>query len=134
MGYTGDKVLEALETAEEVWERCVLADKQEKMGYAAKLYRYEHFSIPQIAKIVRLASRYLYVEFQPNADKGGRFDPATLSTLAKIRRLHVQGRRVPDALVRIGVQGGTSYTCLTVLTRIPYSAYYEAGREAQESK
>jgi hypothetical protein len=125
-----DRVLAALEAAEEIWDKTVLGMKEEKLAYAHQLWRYEHFSLPQIAKIVRLNSRFIYEELRPNNTKGGRFDPATLSTLARIRRAHLQGERVPRQLISMGIKGGTSYTCLTALTRIPYSAYYEVSVEA----
>lgn len=129
-GYTADTILEALELAGEVWSKTTLGLKEEKLSYAHELHRFRLFSLPQIAKIVRLNSRYIYEELSPNAKKGGRFDPATLSTLARIRRAHIQGQRVPHQLISMGIKGGTSYTCLTALTKIPYSNYYEVAREA----
>lgn len=125
-----DKILEALELAGEIWGKTTLGMKEEKLAYAHQLYRMEHFSLPQIAKIVRLNSRYIYEEFTPNNTKGGRFDPATLSTLARIRRSHLQGQKIPHQLISMGIKGGTSYSCLTALTKIPYSAYYEVSRAA----
>lgn len=124
-----DKVLGALELAEDLWGKAVLANKEEKMGFAAQLHREAHFSLPQIAKIVRLPARYIYEEFRPNGGKGGRFDPESLSTLVVIRRNHVKGLPIADALIRGGILSGTSYTCLTALTRIPYSKYYEVARQ-----
>jgi predicted XRE-type DNA-binding protein len=128
-GYQADKLLEALELAHGIWEKTVLADKMEKMGFAAELHRYAVFSLPQLAKIVRLNPRYIYDEFKPNAEKGGRFDPATLNILVRVRRYHVEGKRIPENLIRMGIQGGTSYTCLTALTRISYSKYYDLARK-----
>jgi hypothetical protein len=125
-----DKVLGALEQAAEIWEKTVLGMKEEKLAYAHQLHRFEHFSLPQIAKIVRLNSRYIYEELQPNNTKGGRFDPQTLSTLVRIRRAHLQGEKVPRQLISMGIKGGTSYSCLTSLTRISYSAYYDVSVEA----
>lgn len=127
-----DKLLEALELADEIWVKAQFGDKVEKLGYAAQLNRLGVFSLPQIAKIVRLNSRYIYEEMQPKAKKGGRFDPATLSTLARIRRLRVEQRMViPHALIRTAIEGGTSYSCMVALTGIPYSKYYEVARMVQ---
>lgn len=131
-GFHKDKVLEALEEAVDIWEKTVLANRSDKLAYAHVLWRYEHFSLPQIAKIVRLNARYVYEELIPNGAKGGRFDPQTLSTLARIRRALLQGERVPDALVRMGIMGGTSFTCMTVLTGLSYGAYYDVARKAAE--
>lgn len=124
-GWKLDKVLDALDTAIEIWDKTRLGMKEEKLAYAHQLHKFEHFSLPQIAKIVRLNSRYIYDELTPNAKKGGRFDPQTLSTLSRIRRAHLQGQKIPHQLISMGIKGGTSYSCLTALTRIPYSAYYE---------
>lgn len=124
-GYQGDRTLEALELASDIWTKTAMAAKVEKMGYAADLHRMAHFSLPQIAKIVRINARFIYEEFTPNAKKGGRFDPQTLSTLARIRRAHLEGEKVPKQLIGMGIRGGTSYSCLTALTGISYSAYYE---------
>lgn len=131
-GFHKDKVLEALEEAVDIWEKTVLANRSDKLAYAHVLWRYEHFSLPQIAKIVRLNARYVYEELLPNGAKGGRFDPQTLSTLARIRRALLQGERVPDALVRMGIMGGTSFTCMTVLTGLSYGAYYDVARKATD--
>lgn len=123
-----DKLLTALERAAEIWELSALGEKTEKLGYAAELNRFGVFSLPQIAKIVRINSRFLYEEMQPKADKGGRFDPGTLSTLARIRRCRLERKTVPYALIRTGIEGGTSYSCMVRLTGIPYSKYYEVAR------
>lgn len=123
-----DKLLEALELAGEIWEKSALGDKMEKLGYAAQLNRFGVFSLPQIAKIVRINSRFLYEEMVPKAEKGGRFDPQTLSTLVRIRRIRVERKAVPHALIRTAIEGGTSYSCMVVLTGIPYSKYYEVSR------
>lgn len=120
-----DRVLEALEAATDIWGKTFFAQKEEKLLYARQLHKFEHFSLPQIAKIVRINPRYVYEELTPGRAKGGRFDPATLSTLVRIRQAHLQGQKVPHQLVSMGIKGGTSYSCLTALTKIPYSAYYE---------
>lgn len=125
-----DRVLEALEAAADIWGKTFFAQKEEKLSYAYQLHKFEHFSLPQIAKIVRINPRYVYEELTPNKAKGGRFDPATLSTLVRIRQAHLQGQKVPRQLVSMGIKGGTSYSCLTALTKIPYSAYYEVSVEA----
>ena len=127
-GYS-DKLVEALDFAVDIWEKSLLAGKIEKLGYAGQLHRFAVFSLPQIAKIVRVPSRYIYEEFRPNGAKGGRFDPQTLSTLARIRRLQIEGKKIPDRLIRLGIEGGTSFTCITALTKISYSKYYELARE-----
>jgi hypothetical protein len=123
-----DKLLEALELAGDIWEKSALGDKMEKLGYAAQLNRFGVFSLPQIAKVVRINSRFLYEEMKPKADKGGRFDPQTLSTLVRIRRCRLERKVVPHALIRTGIEGGTSYSCMVKLTGIPYSKYYEVAR------
>jgi hypothetical protein len=125
-----DRVLEALEAAVDIWDKTVMGMKEEKLAYANQLWRYEHFSLPQIAKIVRINPRYIYEELQPNNTKGGRFDPATLSTLVRIRRSYLQGQKIPRQLVSMAIKGGTSYSCVTALTGISYSAYYEVSVEA----
>ena len=127
-GNNGDRVLEAFQLAADIWSHTIMAEKLEKLEYAEKLHPLGVFSLPQIAKIVRLNSRYIYEKFEPNSPKGGRFEPATLSTLVRIRRLFLNGEDIPHNLIRLGIQGGTSYTCLTALTRIPYSKYYEVAR------
>lgn len=129
-GNQTDRVLFALELAGDIWGKATAAIREEKLAYAHQLWRLEHFSLPQIAKIVRLNARYIYEELKPNNAKGGRFDPATLSTLARIRRAYLQGEKVPHQLIGMGIKGGTSYSCLTALTKIPYSAYYEVSRTA----
>lgn len=128
--YGGDKWLEALELGADVWAKADMAGKLEKMGYAADLHRFGVFSLPQIAKIVRLNPKFIYAEFRPNSAKGGRFDPQTLSTLVRIRRAHLEGRKVPDRLIQVGIEGGTSFTCITALAKIPYSKYYDVARAA----
>lgn len=124
-----DKLLEALELGDEIWGKSALGDKLEKLGFAAQLNRLGVFSLPQIAKIVRINSRFLYEEMQSKADKGGRFDPQTLSTLARIRRCKMERKMIPHALIRTGIHGGTSYSCMVRLTGITYSKYYEVARE-----
>jgi len=126
-----DKRLEALELAEELWQESYYADKQQKLGYAAQLHRFGVFSLPQIAKVVRLNPRYIYDELSPNAEKGGRFEPETLNAMVRIRRCIILGQKVPEALVRTGIGAGTSYTCLVALTGLPYATYYEVSREVK---
>lgn len=133
MSIAGDKKLAALRAADDAWAKALYASKPEKLGLAAELHRHELFSLPQIAKIVRLNARYVYDELTPNAAKGGgRFDPATLSTLYRIRQARVLEQAVPPALIRVAIKGGTSYSCLVKLTDIPYATYHKMSVQTQE--
>lgn len=124
MSIHGDKTLEALDLAAESWLKAAYSSKDERIGMAAKLHRFKHFSTPQLAKIVRINARYLYDEFGKSEGHGGRFDPATLSSLSKVRMAHLTQRRVPTRLLEVVVKGGTSFSCAAKLAGIPYSTYY----------
>ena len=133
MSIAGDKKLAALRAADEAWAKALYCNKEEKLGLAAELHRHELFSIPQIAKIVRLNARYIYEELQPNAAKGGgRFDPATLSIMVKIRMARMTDQPVAPALIRTAIKGGTSYSCMVKLTGLPYATYYDVSVKTQE--
>lgn len=124
MSIHGDKTLEALDLAAEYWLKAAYSSKDERIGMAAKLHRFKHFSTPQLAKIVRINARYLYDEFGKSEGHGGRFDPATLSSLSKVRMAHLTQSRVPTRLLAVVVKGGTSFSCAARLAGIPYSTYY----------
>jgi hypothetical protein len=128
-----DKILSALTDAIAAWDGCVYGSKNEKLHWAHTVHKHGVFSIPQIAKIVRLPARYIYDEMAPNNPKGGgRFDPQTLSALKRIRHAHVLGEKISHSLLKLAISGGTSYSCIVTLTGIPYSTYYPEASLTQE--
>ena len=125
MANLGDKTLTALTEADHFWRDAAYVDKARSLTMGRVLNEYGIFSLSQIAKIIRMNSRYVYEELERNNTKpGGRFEPQTLTTLVRIRQALVLEERVPLALIRLAIEGGTSYSCLCRLTGLPYSTYY----------
>lgn len=132
MSYYSDKQLKALHEAVEAWDSSQRENKHGKLRLASNLHKHGVFSLPQIAKIVRLNPRYIYDALAPNNTKpGGRFDPATLSALVRVCQSHLLGDRITPALIRTVINGGTSYSCAVHLTGIPYSTYYAESSKTQ---
>lgn len=119
-----DRLLAGLKLAESYWKKSEMADKPIKIHFAKLLNEYEMFSLHQLGKIVRLSPRELSGKLAPK-NGGGRFEAETLGALVRIRELRLRGASITPTLLRMVTEGGTSFSCLTSLTGIPYSTYYK---------
>jgi hypothetical protein len=91
---------------------------------AQELYGYEMFSLTQLAKIVRLNTKYIAAVLKKNS-AGGKFEPEALTSLIAMRVQQMQKERITPALLRIVLESGTSFSCAVALTGISYSSYYK---------
>lgn len=124
-----DQKLEALMQAEFYWRKAFYADNLTKLAYAQDLDKYSIFSASQLAKIVRTHTPALLREGITGSNRGGRFEPETLSTLIMLRKLRIKGDTIPTNLIEVALEGGTSWSCASYLTGIAYSNYYNNGGE-----
>lgn len=128
-----DQKLEALTQAEFYWRKAFYADNLTKLAYAQDLDKYKAFSLSQLAKIVRTHTSSLSREGVSGGDRGGRFEPESLSTLIILRKLRVEGQNIPVNLIETALAGGTSWSCASFLTGIAYSSYYNKGGEVGDT-
>lgn len=128
-----DQKLEALTQAEFYWRKAFYADNLTKLAYAQDLDKYQLFSASQLAKIVRTHTPTLLREGILGSQRGGRFEPETLSTLILLRKLRSEGKNIPVNLIETALHGGTSWSCASYLTGIAYSSYYNKGGEVGDS-
>jgi hypothetical protein len=119
-----DRQLAALQLAKKYWMEARNADTKHKLQLAGELHAFELFSLNQLAKIVRINTKYVAAAFKSNA-KGGRFEPEALSCLIQMRKCVVDGTRVQPSLLRLTLEGGVSFSCAVTLTGISYSSYYK---------
>lgn len=128
-----DQRLEALEQAEFYWRKTFYADNPTKVAYAQDLEKYKVFSLSQIAKIVRHHVASLSRQGVTGSNRGGRFEPETLSALIHLRKLKITNKAIPVNLIETALEGGTSWSCASNLTGIPYASYYKQGGAVGDS-
>lgn len=119
-----DRQLAGLRLAKQHWMDARNADKEHKIAMAQELYGYEMFSLNQLAKIVRINTKYIAAVLKKNA-AGGKFEPEALTSLIAMRVQQLQRERITPSLLRIALESGTSFSCAVALTGISYSSYYK---------
>jgi hypothetical protein len=118
-----DNRLRTLTKAASVWRTTALCDRKEKLDLAHELHKEGLFSLNQLAKIVRLPVPTIARAMKKNSP-GGRFQPEALSSLTYIRRVVLEGNKIPMQLVRTLVKEGTSVTEISRMTGAPETSMY----------
>ena len=120
-----DKMLMALEEADDIWRKAQRYDNKTKFDAAQKLHTYGLFSFNQLAKICRTNVPYLTRRMHSMYAVGGRFEPEALSVLIMIRTAVLRGDDIGDNLIRIATNAGCSISCISTLTGLPRSYTYK---------
>ena len=118
-----DNKLRALTLAHDIWRTTAMCDRKDKLDFAAELHAEALFSLNQLAKIVRLPVPTVARVLKKNSP-GGRFQPEALSSLTYIRKVVLQGEKIPMHLVRTLVKEGTSVTEISRMTGAPETSMY----------
>lgn len=123
-----DRRLRALETAQQAWKDTAWLGLDAKMELVRELYSYQMFSLTQLSKICRVSTATLSRKMRPNSG-GGRFEPATLTSLIVLRKIILLGDPVDKLLLRVIVNGGTSISTAARLTGAAENTLYMKHKE-----
>lgn len=118
-----DNRLRTLTKAQNIWRSTAMCDRKDKLEFAKELHVEALFSLNQLAKIVRLPVPTVARVLQKNSP-GGRFQPEALSSLTYIRKVVLQGGKIPMQLARTLVKEGTSVTEISRMTGAPETSMY----------
>lgn len=112
-----------LERAHRIWTMSIVAGHKEKLAFAEELNAHGMFSIRQLAKIVRLSHGALSQHITKQS-RGGRFNPESLTALVILRKLVLNGEKLPINMVSAVVKGGTSVSTLAYLVGANHTTLY----------
>ncbi|ALY10133.1 transposase [Arthrobacter phage Rings] len=123
-------VTEKLQRAADIWadasghapSSIELIEELQEMGI---------FSNRQIAKIVRVSSSFVQ-GVGPSSSGGGKFNPATLTALVTLSKLHDRNVKLPNNLLKAVVDDGTSLNYVARVLGMSHGLLYYQFNKQQE--
>lgn len=115
-------VTEKLERAAEIWAEAS-GHAPSELAHIEELQEMGIFSNRQVAKICRVSSSFVQ-GVGPSGAGGGRFDPASLTALVTLSKLHDRGVELPLTVLKAVVEEGTSLNYIARLFGMSHGLLY----------
>ena len=115
-------VTEKLERAAEIWADAS-GHAPSSIPQIEELQEMGIFSNRQVAKICRVSSSFVQ-GVGPSGSGGGKFNPATLTALVTLSKLHDRNVELPHKLLKAVVEDGTSLNYIARVLGMSHGLLY----------